>query len=39
MHFFLPADTKSTLVNSKEGRGWLAKGEVRIPTDLPVPLL
>lgn len=33
---FLSADAKSTLVDSNEGRGWLAK--VRTPTDLAVPL-
>lgn len=33
--FFLPADAKSTFaLNSREGRGWLAKGEVRMSTDL-----
>lgn len=33
--FFLPADAKSTFaLNSREGRGWLAKGEVRTSTDL-----
>lgn len=33
--FFLPADAKSAFaLKSKEGRGWLAKGEVRMSTDL-----
>lgn len=36
LYIFLSADAKSTLVKSKEERGWLAK--VRTPTDLAVPL-